>query len=378
MENKIRPVIICFSLFMALCMLQTDFMSLGTIVAGITSILTIISAYIGKQTIPFVSNKYAKLLLSFFVLTNLVSLLWGSWPLYYLRYAAQIIVCIVLATLKPINKKEYIFMERVFLISSIVYAVLVIYSCRMLGVSRSIHGDVILFGTAFDPNFIGLIFVAASTIALKNVFENIWRYISVFALLSFVVAILYTASRGSFLSLGLAITLIIIYYTRDSKNSFWTKLIGLGILVVAVYLMTDSVSSSFEDQIARMTSLNDDDSDNGRFELWGEAFRVWEEYPIFGSGLGGMYRINHYATHNTYLELLSECGLIGFLLFMSFLIRILKILYRTDKAYFCMMLSLLFQIMFLDAFDNRCVWSILSWMVLVVNSKQSINYEYYK
>ena len=68
MENKIRPVIICFSLFMALCMLQTDFMSLGTIVAGITSILTIISAYIGKQTIPFVSNKYAKLLLSFLFL----------------------------------------------------------------------------------------------------------------------------------------------------------------------------------------------------------------------------------------------------------------------------------------------------------------------
>ena len=375
MGNSIRPVIIFFSLFMALCMLQTDFMSLGTIIAGVTSVLTIVSAYSCKEVILGFRNNYSKILLYFFLLTNVVSLLWGSWPMYYLRYAAQIIVCITLASLKPINKNEYIYLERIFLISSIVYAILVIYSCRMLGVSRSIHGDVILFGTAFDPNFIGLIFVAASAIALKNVLENVWRYVSIFALISFAFAILYTASRGSFLSLGLVILLIFIYSTREFKYSFGTKIIGLGFLAVAVYFFTDSISSSFEDQIARMTSLNENDSDNGRFELWNEAFRVWKEYPIFGSGLGGMYRINHYATHNTYLELLSECGIVGFFIFTSFLIRILKILFRYEKAYFCMMAGLLFQIMFLDAFDNRCVWALLCWMVLVVNKQKTISYE---
>ena len=120
-----------------------------------------------------------------------------------------------------------------------------------------------------------------------------------------------------------------------------------------------------------MVSLNEDNSDNGRLELWEKAWETWKSYPFFGVGLGGMYRLTDRATHNTYLELLSETGLVGLCIFGAFLIKLSKKIYSIEKKYLCMLICMLFQISFLDAFDNRCVWVILCWMVLISNIKNN-------
>ena len=356
---------------MALSMVQTDLMNLGTITAGLASFLILVAASFGRQISSKNYNSNAKLLLSFFVLTNIVSFLWFDWPLYYLKYAAQIIVCIVLACIYPINNKEYVFLEKVFNISTFVYAILVIYSCWTSTVTRSIHGDVILFGTAFDPNFIGLLFVAGSTLSFYNILTGYKKYMHIVALFAYLIAIFYTASRGSFLSLGISMTFALFFYSIEVKSSLIKKMLSILIVVGVIYFIYNSLSVSFEEQIERMVSLNEDNSDNGRLELWEKAWETWKSYPFFGVGLGGMYRLTDRATHNTYLELLSETGLVGLCIFGAFLIKLSKKIYSIEKKYLCMLICMLFQISFLDAFDNRCVWVILCWMVLISNIKNN-------
>lgn len=68
-------------------------------------------------------------------------------------------------------------------------------------------------------------------------------------------------------------------------------------------------------------------------ELWPFAWRIFKEYPIFGCGLYGynpsftalgMAPLRHSAgimhPHNIYLQLLAETGIIGFLLFLFFVL----------------------------------------------------------
>lgn len=68
-----------------------------------------------------------------------------------------------------------------------------------------------------------------------------------------------------------------------------------------------------------------------RVELWKESIRIFMENPILGVGLGN---INYHVelagslfmrSHNLMLELLSEAGIIGFLIFVGLILKILRI-----------------------------------------------------
>lgn len=59
----------------------------------------------------------------------------------------------------------------------------------------------------------------------------------------------------------------------------------------------------------------------GRVPIWKECLRVFQEHPFLGVGAGAFRVVNPYksAAHNTYLSVLAELGVVGFLLFLSLL-----------------------------------------------------------
>lgn len=56
----------------------------------------------------------------------------------------------------------------------------------------------------------------------------------------------------------------------------------------------------------------------GRPDLWSVGFQVWKEYPLFGAGFGSFSEVSGLPgsrhPHNFFVEMLSDLGLVGFLL----------------------------------------------------------------
>jgi O-antigen ligase len=57
----------------------------------------------------------------------------------------------------------------------------------------------------------------------------------------------------------------------------------------------------------------------GRFELWMEALQVFSAHPISGLGSGALDSAIGSAAHNTFISVLAETGVIGFILFLLIL-----------------------------------------------------------
>jgi O-antigen ligase len=65
---------------------------------------------------------------------------------------------------------------------------------------------------------------------------------------------------------------------------------------------------------------------SGRLKLWAEGFRLFTQYPLLGTGLGGWFAItgNCLSLHNTYLHLAVELGLAGLTLYIACIVLFLR------------------------------------------------------
>lgn len=101
------------------------------------------------------------------------------------------------------------------------------------------------------------------------------------------------------------------------------------ILVALLCLVIMYAASSFiQIDLNQIISsrINDFSSDkgSGRFELWKQAITYFMSHPLLGIGafnFSDYYAFEHNEklyVHNTYLEILVEAGIIGFLFYFSF------------------------------------------------------------
>lgn len=370
MNGKIRTPIIWFGMFMALMLFQTSYMRLGTITAFTTLAMTIFATFIGKHTslTSFYFPLESRCMLLFLLLSSIITIFSDYIPSYFSRYIAQILLFLVLATL-TLNNKEVEFLRTVFIISAAVYAAMTIYSCIQSGNIRYIHGSILLFNTKIDPNFIGIPFIAASCLVLDNILSSTRKILNLVLYAVIVIAIVYTASRSNFLCLFISNILIFLNFIRKRNVKLSIRITGaLLFMVIAMYGIR-FISLEYAEQWARMSGFGEG-GDNGRYVLWERAFSVFCESPLFGNGLGHMVSSYGKATHNTYLQLLCETGIIGSLLFISVIFIILKKLKNCNEVYMILFLCMLLQVAFLDALDNRCFWIVICWMNLLPNRKE--------
>jgi O-antigen ligase len=138
--------------------------------------------------------------------------------------------------------------------------------------------------------------------------------------------VLFTGSRGGLVALAVALAAFI------AVGSKWRgRVLVLAIILVVAGLGFYTYAAS-PDLRAHVTSVG---SGSGRVDLWTVAWRMVQAHPLLGVGLGN-YPIDavHYVltpgtiaraqfvidqqkiTHNTYLELWAETGLVGVTLFV--------------------------------------------------------------
>lgn len=168
--------------------------------------------------------------------------------------------------------------------------------------------------------------------------EKVLLYVFVAGLMG--VALVTTASRGGIISLVAEIVFLVVVtaiwrrpserrHRRSSRIKRIAARAGMAAaLMVGLFLGVVFVGGEFS--INRfIDSVNIDDPTTGRAHFWSVTLNIIKAYPYLGTGLGaygvtytqydsrnGLYRLEQ--AHNDYLQVLSDGGIVGGLLALSF------------------------------------------------------------
>jgi O-antigen ligase len=196
-----------------------------------------------------------------------------------------------------------------------------------------------LSSSVLDPNQLASVLVAglplAATLALMARKAPLARLAAVGAGLFCLLSLCLTVSRGGLIALAASLAAAAILGGR------WRlPIIAMAIVTISVTVGYFAVLAP-ESALERITQTTRGESEvtEGRTTIWQVAWRAFEAHPVRGVGAGNFQEAApHYllqpgslgrtdtiidqplATHNTYLQILAEEGIVGLALFLSVIV----------------------------------------------------------
>jgi len=167
-------------------------------------------------------------------------------------------------------------------------------------------------------------------IHIKNKLLKIIGFI-IFGLLFFV--LICNGSRGAWLAVIAFLIFAILFSKKRSIYLFFFFLITVTVLIIPQH---------YQQRLKTMLQPFNKDAFVARKELFNLAGSIFIAKPVFGAGVG-MYEFVdspvkrfsangvHLHAHNTYLEVLSEMGIVGLLAFLSIFAMFFKNVFRTVR-----------------------------------------------
>jgi len=179
------------------------------------------------------------------------------------------------------------------------------------------------------------------------------------------IILLFVGHRGLLISTVFAMLALLFINPKDStsaKNNIIIKKGYIIIMLVTVVGVVAILGLSGDEPVTvhRLLLLTDPGQHSSQFarlQYYKQAFHIWSENPVFGSGIGsfpitmGWGDIRGYP-HNIILEILSELGLVGLLIFGLLLFFGVRMLLKNFVANspLSFFVFLLFVTSFVEAF----------------------------
>lgn len=148
-------------------------------------------------------------------------------------------------------------------------------------------------------------------------------------ILAFYTAILTASRQILILQIPLFVTLLYVRYIYGTNKNIIFKSLSIAICGIGILLLYNTYGAEmYDDSLLKQrseTSANDDI----RVEIAKESIEIALERPVFGYGPGNaMYQISSgHFTHNTFLELLVNSGIVGFIIFSYMLLYFVRTQY---------------------------------------------------
>lgn len=233
--------------------------------------------------------------------------------------------------------------------------------------SEAYHGNVAerqvltLFGVQSEPNNQGAYIVVGFTIflyRLLNLNKNRLFYIA--PLLVNAYATLKTGSRTGLTTLAF-ITVAIFWQSLRKRNlSIWKGLILGAISILALYFVVKKYLP--QNTFDRLFEFDTYEGGSNRVFLWKNAFELFKKNlnPFLGAGWGAYFGYNNIykAVHNTYLGMLCDVGIFGFLLFFVPIINAMwQLLKKRDILPICFFITAAVPAFFIEAINKRYFWN---------------------
>ena len=217
-----------------------------------------------------------------------------------------------------------------FMIAGLLYNTAKIFQVVNIWLGNGIRSD----GRIYLPNktaaFVNILIVLAVTLILgqKKRGGNMLAWVT---LTSSLFILWYTGSRGGTIAGMVGIALVLYISSVADPQLFKRPILTAAVDIVGSAAFVLSSTSHRVGQISGSLSILSISS--GRLVIWEAALDLFRLHPVFGSGPNTFYyyaitslnQIHHkfIHTHNIYLQILSERGLVGIVIAVVFLLVIL-------------------------------------------------------
>lgn len=210
-------------------------------------------------------------------------------------------------------------------------------------------------GFTYQLGVTAIILIYFESVVLYNDFKN--QKTKIILLISIVICIFLTGKRAvALLAVLLPIMVLLLGKGVTSKRAF-NILAIMSIVGVLVYFFISNAELFIDSKILGRFANTIIDMESGRdFSshrsiLYSDAIRLFNNNKVFGIGLGQYKELSQFGTdvHNTYLQVLCEMGLVGFVCYLlPLVVNVYKCIKRNrieDNKY--LKISLFFQLFYI-------------------------------
>ena len=277
------------------------------------------------------------LFIFWFFITNPSAAWMGTGRNWLFTYLQLWVLMWLASFLLDTPKKQQIFMW-IFTITAIITAIAIF---NRGGFLEEIDPTLRAAGFTQGANTAARYFVAAFVFlyylrtTMKGTF---WNIATIVGMIIMFLAVYYTVSRTGMVLLAVAVILLFLLTPR-MKNRF--QIIVIAVIAFTILLIFSSSILQVIGQIVPVVSEGTDTM-GLRYALWEAGWEMWKDHPIIGVGVG-MFPSNlkfypnpryyHYfqtglVAHNIYVAILTETGVIGFIIFTGFLLSVVYLLVK--------------------------------------------------
>lgn len=189
------------------------------------------------------------------------------------------------------------------------------------------------FGLSINFSAFLLLYLPLNSLVAFFAQKRTLKLIAIINVLLLFSCLIWHASRAA--ALAILVSLFTIFFLKNRKL---TLSLAIFLIILTFLLPSDVKDRAITTFNPRLWG--------DRISLWGTAIAIFQDFPIFGSGLGMyerlLYTYNSYGgysesfihlhAHNTYLEALSEIGLLGLTAFLSIFVLFFKNTFKRLKA----------------------------------------------
>ena len=308
---------------------------------------------------------------SFSALTNIIFIFFCSFLLFSLMNTANFneglisisklfsIVTVLLSALIAFKKikNPIVFLAEIFTISLFLECSYLIIELLVSGSSfTGISSNRNISSSSIIIKFIFLIFLMNSSRSIFNKF-----FLKILEIMAIVSIVLLQSRLGLF---SLFLIYIMFFFIHKEKRKYY--LISFLIVCLSSISLSSLDGSKVIDKNYNILNLESDKSLNQRLNFYSIALELFSQKPVLGHGVGSWkYEslayvkskdntvLIPYYTHNDFLQILVETGIIGLVIYFFFLFylfnRVLKLFKRDKKMSIFIILFVLF---FLNSMIN--------------------------
>lgn len=370
-ENKIRAPFM--TEFIALAIIP--FEELLTLPIGsvlrLVNLVTLFCAFCYTKKLYYGCSDSGRVMrpLLYFYTYIICSGIWCINRTYYLdrivTYGLYTLIIFFLQTLAP-NKKERKLMLNGLLFGGTIASFMLIWD-RGASLDMGFRETLVLFGRSVDPNILAFSCVVSYVINLYSFFhEKSLKKIRFLLIPINLYAILLLGSRGAFLTTVIT-SAFVMGGVEFRENRYLKKFLLIFAIIVGAIVLYQSLllNANFGNRFSIDNLLGKGNLGTANRDLiWNAALYQFFKRPLIGYGNGAsMYAIERvykfYGTHNSYLLVLLEFGIVGMILWGRWFYKEFKMIIKnSQKIYVYIFGGLLVWIFFVEGFSTKIFWGL--------------------
>lgn len=306
-----------------------------------------------------------------------VSVVWSkdhTWWWYFIKlYASQIILMLTIASYQQFIDLEYI--KNGVVTGAVISAAVLTFLPTTSMLTSDGRRTMIVFGNDLDPNILAAIMMIALIITAERIIQKQNNRLLIGLAAFLLLGILLTGSRGGVISTAIAGITYFFLAVKDRrvrrKVMLLTLVAVVAIIIIFLFLPESLVGSRFTWK--HLFGFDEYESGaHNRWTIWKHALPLSLNAPLLGYGCGGFFYAiatvyRKTASHNLYILLLIEGGIVGLSLFAAGQWRAFKAVRKHKNcAITTLLLSVGVMSLTLDAISTKFFWISLIIAILSV------------